>query len=85
MESDRAIHRIALPMLRELWARRSMGVRLLGVGVTNFVGSGDVEQIRLLDTAPPRETERDRSLARASDTLRARFGKDTLRPGGIVE
>ena len=85
VESDRAIHRIALPMLRELWVRRSMGVRLLGVGVANFVGSGDVEQMRLLDTTPPRETERDRSLARVSDTLRARFGKDTLRPGGIVE
>jgi DNA polymerase-4 len=85
VESDRAIHRIALPLLRELWARRPTGVRLLGVGVSNFMSAGSAEQMRLLDTAPPRETERDRSIARAADSIRARFGKDTLRPGGTVE
>jgi DNA polymerase-4 len=82
VESDRAIHRIALPLLRELWARRSLGVRLLGVGVSNFATPGAAEQMRLLDTAPPRETERDRRIARAADSLRARFGKGVLRPGG---
>lgn len=85
VESDRAIHRIALPLLRELWTRRPLGVRLLGVGVSSFAGASGAEQMRLLDTAPPRETERDRSLARASDALRARFGKKMLRPGSIVD
>jgi DNA polymerase-4 len=83
VESDRAIYRIALPLLRELWVRRSFGVRLLGVGVSNFARSGAAEQIRLLDTSPPRETERDRRIAQATDALRARFGKGVLRPGGV--
>ncbi|HET7322015.1 MAG TPA: hypothetical protein VFI96_05945, partial [Longimicrobiaceae bacterium] len=81
VESDRAIHRLALPMLRELWERRSLGVRLLGVGVTNLSARDRPEQMRLLDTAPPPETERDRQLARAADSLRARFGSGVVVPG----
>lgn len=85
IESDRAVHRAALPLLRELWSRRSIGVRLLGVGVSNFMGPDEIEQLRLIDTAPARETEQDRSLSRAADELRARFGSAALRPGGTVE
>lgn len=85
VESDRAIHRIALPMLRELWARRSAGVRLLGVAVSNLSAQDRPEQMRLLDTAPPVETERDRRAARAADAVRARFGKDALLPGRMKE
>jgi DNA polymerase-4 len=85
LQSDRAIHRIALPLLRGLWAKRSLGVRLLGVGLTNLADGETPSQMRLLDTAPPVETERDLRLARASDELRRRFGGDVLVPGRVKE
>jgi DNA polymerase-4 len=84
VESDRAIHRLALPLLRELWRERAVGVRLLGVGVSTLVSRDRPEQMRLLDTAPPPETERDRRLARAADALRARFGSSAVVPGGVL-
>ncbi|HEX7240224.1 MAG TPA: hypothetical protein VF263_08170, partial [Longimicrobiaceae bacterium] len=41
-------------------------------------------QMQLFE-APLAETERDRSLSRAADAIRARFGEGALRPGRIVE
>jgi DNA polymerase-4 len=84
LNSDRAIHRVALPLLRGLWEHRSLGVRLLGVGLSNLAAADAPAQMRLLDTAPPVETERDRRLARASDELRRRFGADAIVPGRVV-
>jgi DNA polymerase-4 len=84
LETEAAIYRIALPLLRELWARRSVGVRLLGVGATGLVERGEPEQMRLLDTRPALETEREREVARVADTLRKRFGPGTILPGGAM-
>lgn len=85
LETEAAIYRVALPLLRELWARRSVGVRLLGVGATGLVARGEPEQMRLLDTSPALETERDREVARAADTIRRRFGPGTIFPGGAMK
>jgi DNA polymerase-4 len=84
LDSDRALHRVALPLLRGLWERRSLGVRLLGVGLSNLAAEDAPAQMRLLDTAPPVETERDRRLSRAADELRRRFGADAIVPGRVV-
>lgn len=84
METEQAIYRVALPMLRELWTRRSVGVRLLGIGATGLVDRDLPEQMRLLDTAPPLETEREREVARAADSLRKRFGRRSILPGGAM-
>jgi DNA polymerase-4 len=84
METEQAIYRVALPMLRELWSRRSVGVRLLGIGATGLVTREAPEQMRLLDTRAPVETERERTIARAADSVRARFGDHSIGPGGAL-
>ena len=85
METEAAIYRVALPLVRELWARRSVGVRLLGVGASGLVERSEPEQMRLLDTRPALETEREREVARVTDALRKRFGRDTIGPGGAMD
>jgi DNA polymerase-4 len=84
METAPAIHRIALPLLRELWSRRSVGVRLLGVGASGLVPRDEPEQMRLLEAEAPLETDRERTVARAADRVRARFGRGSIGPGGAL-
>ncbi|CAN5667054.1 DNA polymerase IV [soil metagenome] len=84
LESYRAIAHVARTLLREIWARRQIGVRLLGVRLSNLAPCGAPEQMWLLDTAAPVETERDRSLAHAADRVRERFGKEALLPARMV-
>jgi DNA polymerase IV len=85
VESDRAITRAALAQLQELWRRRGIGVRLIGLALSNLVSAGAQEQMRLEGIAPPQEDDRDRSLARAADRLRERFGKEALLAGRQLE
>jgi DNA polymerase IV len=78
IESDRAISAAARAQLRELWERRGIGVRLVGVALSNLVPADFHEQLRLDGIAPAQEDDRDRSLSHAADRLRARFGKESL-------
>ena len=85
IESDRAIFGIARELLRDLLAKRSGGVRLLGVGVSKLVGEDEEEELVLFDETPGGpETERDRILADAADRLAGKFGKGALLPARIA-
>jgi hypothetical protein len=70
-------------------------VRLLGVALSGFEGeqvaTGD-DQLALFAGDPvrptpdgPVETDRDRALSRAVDTLRARFGERAVVPGTLLD
>lgn len=95
--SDRAIHQVALELLDKLRRARRTGARLLGVALSQLQpsggGEGGAPQLGLFGDGEvgvdiggaPLETSRDRSLARAVDDLRARFGPNAVVPGGIVE
>jgi len=95
--SDRAIHQVALELLEKLRRARRTGARLLGVALSQLQpaagGDGGPSQLGLFEEGEggveaggaPLETARDRSLARAVDDLRARFGPNAVVPGGIVE
>jgi len=85
VQTERAIFAVARQLLGELRSRRGGPVRLIGVGLTNLDASGENVQGRLLDLAPPPETERDRTLAEAADRLRRRFGRDAVQPGRLVD
>jgi DNA polymerase-4 len=83
VESDRAIHDTARSLLARLRAQRRTPVRLLGVGVSSLAPTDGPGQMALFDAAFA-ETEKDRSLSRAADAIRARFGAGALQPGRIL-
>lgn len=85
VESDHAIHETALALLRELRDQRRTAARLLGVGLSGLVAPDEPRQLALFEAPEADETERDRQISRAVDTLRNRFGSDAVRPGRIVE
>jgi DNA polymerase IV len=82
VETDRGIYVVARPLMARLRAERRTGVRLLGLAASNLGATG--AQFGLFDTGDGVETERDRRLARATDRLRERFGKDVIQPGDMV-
>jgi len=83
VESDRAIHEAARALLARLREQRRTPVRLLGIGVSSLAPADGPGQIALFD-AGLAETEKDRSLSRAADAIRARFGAGALQPGRIL-
>jgi DNA polymerase-4 len=84
--SERALYPEARRLLGELRARRRVPARLLGVGLGSLEDADAPRQLGLFsDTEDARgETARDRSLSRAVDDLRARFGDDAVLPGRIA-
>lgn len=84
VESDGVVYPVARELLDDLRGRRRTGARLLGVGLSNLVPSHGPSQLAFLDEPTHRETDRTRSLNRAVDGLRSRFGPDAVLPGGIV-
>ena len=83
--SDRAILAMSRPLLSRLRAGRRVAARLLSVGLTSLAEDEAGDQLMLFargsdDTA---ETERDRAVSRAMDAVRARFGPDGIKPGGV--
>jgi DNA polymerase-4 len=94
IETDRAIAQVARALLGKLRRARRVGVRLLGVALSGFEGhevASSEDQLALFDAGPatpradtPVETERDRALSRAVDTLRARFGERAVVPGSLL-
>lgn len=84
IESDRVLFEVSRDLFRELRARRTRPTRLLGVGVSNLIPEGGARQLSMFDEHPTRESDRDRRLSRLGDELRARFGRDALRPGRTI-
>jgi DNA polymerase-4 len=75
--TDQLVHTVRA-LLDGLWTP-GVGVRLLGVGVTGF---GDApRQLTLPDEATVVADERRRTIERAVDSLRERFGEDSVRFG----
>ncbi|HUQ45593.1 MAG TPA: DNA polymerase IV [Gemmatimonadaceae bacterium] len=81
LSSDRALFPIARALLQKLRKARRMPARLLGVQLSNFTAPA-TRQLALFDSGgPPLETRKDLEVARAMDTVRARFGRDAIAPG----
>jgi DNA polymerase-4 len=81
LETDRAIFDVAKELLFKLRKARRVGVRLLGVSLANFTDQHGVEQLGLFGVADQLESDRDRSLTKAVDVVRSKFGSDALVTG----
>lgn len=83
--TDRAIFQVARELLRKLRSARRIPARLVGVALSSLTHDPDADQLTLFEERTERapETARDRSLARAVDTVRAKYGDEMLLPGRI--
>ncbi len=72
------IYRVACRLFSELWDRHTP-IRLLGVALTQ-INTGPAAQLSLF---PDEHKEKTRKLDQAVDTIRSRFGHDTIAHGSI--
>jgi DNA polymerase-4 len=85
IESNSAISEVAGTLLRELRAERRVPARLIGVGLSGLTSGGDTRQLALFDDPGGEgESDRDRNVSRAVDTLSDRFGHGAVVPGRIL-
>lgn len=84
--ADRIILDVAHGLLRRLRASRRVAARLLGVALSSLAADANADQLTLFEAMDSQlvETERDRSIARVVDRVRARFGDKGILPGGLV-
>lgn len=85
VETDRAIFIVATALLHQLRHPRRKGVRLLGVGLSNLVRQAPSTQFDLFGERTELETERDRTIARAVDQVRDRYGREALQPARVLD
>ncbi|HTR21761.1 MAG TPA: DNA polymerase IV [Gemmatimonadales bacterium] len=78
--TDRAVYAVARELLARLRAARRTPARLIGVALSQLSRPKDELQLALLEAeaSSGAETGRDRSLAKAIDAVRNRFGPDAL-------
>jgi DNA polymerase-4 len=83
--SDRVIYTVARVLLRKLRMARRVPARLLGVALSSLASDPEADQLTLFERATDTatETDRDRTIARAVDRVRAKFGHDGILPGGL--
>jgi hypothetical protein len=72
------IYTIAEKLFRQLWTRR-VRVRLLGISTTHFID--DIAQLYMF----PEEHEKQERLYDAIDSIRKRFGKESITFAAVQE
>ena len=83
VESDGPIYTLARELLSKLRQARRTPARLLGVSLSSL-RPADGGQLPLFPGAEPAlETERDRTVARTVDRVRARFGDGAILPASL--
>jgi DNA polymerase-4 len=82
--TDRVLLNVARELLARLRSARRVPARLLGVALSSLAEDETVDQLALFerDRQPTDETEKDRAVVRAVDSVRARFGPGAIRPAG---
>ena len=84
IETDRAIHGIAIKLLARLRQKRRTPARLLGVSLSNLTARDGPSQLALFATTDALESDKDRRVAHVMDDVRGRFGSDAIMPGRIL-
>jgi DNA polymerase IV len=77
--SDRVIYAIARELLHTLRKRRRTPARLIGVALSSLATDPAPPQLALFEErSPSLETDRDRTISRAVDAVRTKFGVDAI-------
>jgi DNA polymerase-4 len=84
--ADRVLLTVAQSLLKRLRASRRVPARLLGVALSSLAVDSTADQLTLFEAIDSRlvETDRDRTVARVVDRVRARYGDKGILPGGLV-
>jgi DNA polymerase-4 len=85
--SDRVILQVGRALLAKLRQARRVPARLLGVGLSSLSVDSTADQLVLFERRDAKiaETDRDRTLARTIDQVRARFGSKGILPAGLID
>ena len=85
--SDRVIMGIAKELLTKLRVARRVPARLIGVQLSSLAQDPKADQLPLFGPArgPLSETEKDRTLARAVDLVREKFGRKGIIPATLTQ
>jgi DNA polymerase-4 len=84
--SDRVIMGVAKELLTKLRVARRVPARLIGVQLSSLAQDPKADQLPLFGPArgPLSETEKDRTLARAVDLVREKFGRKGIIPATLT-
>jgi DNA polymerase-4 len=85
VESNAAIHEVSRELLRALRDERRVPARLLGVGVSGLSPADEAMQLGLFSEPVAGETDRERTVSRAMDEVRDRFGPEAVVPGRLID
>lgn len=92
IESERSVAKASQSLLKQLRARRRVGVRLLGIALSHFDElPPEPTQLALFESPPPAptdepvESDRDRALTTALDRIRGRFGAKSILPAQLID
>jgi DNA polymerase IV len=85
--SDRVIMGVARELLTKLRVARRVPARLIGVQLSSLAHDPKADQLPLFgpDRGPLAETDRDRTLARAVDLVREKFGRKGIIPASLSD
>lgn len=84
--SDRIILEVAHALLARLREARRVPARLLGVGLSSLTVDATADQLALFERRDKLvESDRDRTLARTVDQVRAKFGDKGILPARLID
>ena len=78
---DEILYRTAKKLFREMW--NGEPIRLLGIRTSKLVEAEEPEQLSLFDLG--KESEKQKRLNEAMDSIRSRFGEGAIRRGVFLE
>ena len=82
VDSDKVIYETACKLFEETWSHAP--VRLLGIRTAKLSPATEPTQLSLFDLQQPQISEKQQRLDKAIDTIRQKFGEDSIVRGSLL-